>query len=44
MQELVTFGFDDFLKKLFRINELALRVEQLFALPRTKSIAPGHSS
>ena len=38
--ELSSFGFDDFLKKPFRVEELAQRVHHLFALPPTKINRP----
>jgi len=40
IQELATYGFDDFLKKPFHIDELANRVGQLFALPPAKINRP----
>ncbi len=38
--ELSSYGFDDFLKKPFHIEELAERVNQLFALPPAKVSRP----
>jgi len=40
IQELASYGFDDFLKKPFHIEELASRVEQLFSLPPAKINRP----
>lgn len=38
--ELSSYGFDDFLKKPFRVEELSVRVNQLFALPPAKVSRP----
>tara|TARA_R110001592_G_scaffold49985_1_gene155113 strand:- start:208 stop:807 length:600 start_codon:yes stop_codon:yes gene_type:complete len=38
--ELSSYGFDDFLKKPFRVEELATRVNTLFALPPSKVNRP----
>lgn len=40
IQELSAYGFDDFLKKPFHIDELARRVEQLFAIAPSQISRP----
>src|SRR5690606_5868603 len=36
--ELTDYGFDDFLKKPFKIDELAARVAELFEAPKPKNL------
>lgn len=40
VRELSYYGFDDFLKKPFRIEELGVRVQRLFDLPAAKVSRP----
>ncbi|MBX3180714.1 MAG: response regulator [Candidatus Hydrogenedentes bacterium] len=40
IQELSSYGFDDFLKKPFHVDELTARVGQLFALPHSRLNRP----
>jgi excisionase family DNA binding protein len=40
IRDLAYYGFDDFLKKPFRIEELRDRVQRLFDLPLTKVLRP----
>ncbi len=40
VRELSEFGFDDFLKKPFQIEELAERVGSLFEMPNSKLARP----
>ena len=40
IKELAYYGFDDFLKKPFRIEELRERVQRLFDLPPAKVTRP----
>ncbi len=39
-KELAEFGFDDFLKKPFQVDDLRQRVSQLFDMPNTKLSRP----
>jgi len=43
IQDLMDYGFDDFLKKPFHIEELRDRVAKLFELPVTKLVRPKKS-
>ena len=40
IRELQDYGFDDFLKKPFRIDELGVRVARLFEVPNSRIIRP----
>lgn len=40
VKDLADYGFDDYLKKPFRIDELAARVRELFELPAAKITRP----
>ena len=40
IKELEEYGFDDFLKKPFKIDDLAERVKRLFELPNSKLARP----
>jgi excisionase family DNA binding protein len=44
VRELGDFGFDDFLKKPFPIDELSARVSRLFELPNAKIARPKRSN
>lgn len=40
IRELEDYGFDDFLKKPFRIEELSARVARLFEMPNSRLVRP----